>query len=755
MASAEQIWSLNEGVTTFSFDSGLLDRAGVQVTYPGESSRPDSAGRTTLTLLVDASASSELALDESTVQKLPAPGIVHSGALVLVGPASRVTLSSPALVSANDGSGDLRLVADGLAGAGLRLTRVKAGVESATGAMILHGADLRLSAQVARTLGVSDLSDEVVGNVTFEGSARWAGGDLPQDGDSHEDGAGHTEDDGARAGGPDMVFCQLYGLQQFGRVGSIVGCALATTSWNIGSRDLMWFSSPDEEHPFIAMNLYRLKDDRFEQIGQSWVKHGFYALGNTQCGGTCHYESGHSQGDWLGQGCTDTYSSSLNASQSGLGPRYEINPWTGAWSYQGSCFQQGCGSNNGITRRLQVHDDDLNTALNPGATYYAEGYYVILDDVNVMNSASWKPVTVSGSPGGTWSFSMSGSGTLPTYGFAIDAWAGAQKTTLAQVVPPVEFVSPDGRCVLAAKTTDLGGGWFHYEYALLNVDMDRQVGSFSIPIGPSTQVANVDFHAVRHHNEPVNAPGGVPIDNAPWTSSVTSSEVSWSTTTNPLRWGTMYNFRFDALAPPTDVTATLGMFKTGSPTSVSGQTVGPQGGCADDPDCDDGYFCNGAETCYAGSCQPGTDPCPGQVCDEDNDVCVECLTAGDCDDGLFCNGAEQCVAYTCQPGSDPCPGQDCNEGGDVCVPTDPCSGQEVLVFKCKLRSNGNYNYIVKIKKGTAYETLTLRRDSNPATDVTVNLNNLGRGNGKWVNLPAGTHFVEIVECGVSGYMTCP
>jgi hypothetical protein len=42
-----------------------------------------------------------------------------------------------------------------------------------------------------------------------------------------------------------------------------------------------------------------------------------------------------------------------------------------------------------------------------------------------------------------------------------------------------------------------------------------------------------------------------------------------------------------------------------------------------DSDCDDGLFCNGAETCDAsGSCQAGMDPCAaGETCNEDTDSC--------------------------------------------------------------------------------------------------------------------------------------
>src|SRR5690606_11062808 len=135
----------------------------------------------------------------------------------------------------------------------------------------------------------------------------------------------------------------------------------------------LWEASPDWDHPFIVLNMYKLKDGRFTQIGQSWVKHGFFALSNTQCGGSCS----STNGSRLGIGCTDTYTSPLNASQSGRGPRYEINRWNGQWNCQGSQFQNDTTSDNVITRRLQVEDADLDPALNAGAQYFIEGYYAI------------------------------------------------------------------------------------------------------------------------------------------------------------------------------------------------------------------------------------------------------------------------------------------------------------------------------------------------------------------------------------------
>ncbi|MHC5112404.1 MAG: S8 family serine peptidase, partial [Planctomycetota bacterium] len=60
--------------------------------------------------------------------------------------------------------------------------------------------------------------------------------------------------------------------------------------------------------------------------------------------------------------------------------------------------------------------------------------------------------------------------------------------------------------------------------------------------------------------------------------------------------------------------------------------------CNTNGECDDGLFCNGAETCDTGtgSCQPGSDPCPGQGCDEVAG-CVPCNDDGTCDMGEDCN----------------------------------------------------------------------------------------------------------------------
>lgn len=94
-----------------------------------------------------------------------------------------------------------------------------------------------------------------------------------------------------------------------------------------------------------------------------------------------------------------------------------------------------------------------------------------------------------------------------------------------------------------------------------------------------------------------------------------------------------------------------------------------------DARCDDGRYCNGAETCDDQfGCQAGTPPtCDDAVpCTRDrcNGITDRCESAADdarCDDGRFCNGAEQCdVGLGCQPGTPP----SCDDG--VACTVDRC-----------------------------------------------------------------------------------
>ena len=233
--------------------------------------------------------------------------------------------------------------------------------------------------------------------------------------------------------GPDIItgdIGAIGGLEQFGSSGTQVGLGVSTTSCNAGNVLVNFFAMPATNHPVIPHNLYRMSggpgnDERFEQIGQSWVKHAFGADQASDCF-TCQ-----PGGDFthLGVGCSDTYANFQNADQSDLGSRALINPFTGV--FQSTANDHTGHIHNGTSHRILVEGSDLNTTLNPGATYYAEVQYISSDEYawcqthpgqcNMYNNASYRRYNVSG----TTSFTFSAVGTTVRMAAAINAWTGS------------------------------------------------------------------------------------------------------------------------------------------------------------------------------------------------------------------------------------------------------------------------------------------------------------------------------------------
>jgi hypothetical protein len=88
--------------------------------------------------------------------------------------------------------------------------------------------------------------------------------------------------------GPDIIVGDLPNMNQQGSAGTQVGLAVATTSCNNGDQPVDWFQLPNTDHPVIPQNFYRMSggannNDRFEQIGHSWMKHAFFALEERAC----------------------------------------------------------------------------------------------------------------------------------------------------------------------------------------------------------------------------------------------------------------------------------------------------------------------------------------------------------------------------------------------------------------------------------------------------------------------------------------
>ena len=173
--------------------------------------------------------------------------------------------------------------------------------------------------------------------------------------------------------GPDVIVGDLPSMAQFGNVHCKSSCWAGggTTSCNNGDQPFNWFALPQIDHPVIPQNLYRMSggatnDERFEQIGQSWLKHAFTALEGTVCG-TCN-TSGCTTGTHLCPGCSDPYGASLNASQSGIGSRAWVNPFTGA--FPSTANNHSGHSHSGTSHRVTVASSDLDPAQNSGASLF-------------------------------------------------------------------------------------------------------------------------------------------------------------------------------------------------------------------------------------------------------------------------------------------------------------------------------------------------------------------------------------------------
>jgi len=388
--------------------------------------------------------------------------------------------------------------------------------------------------------------------------------------------------------GPDVIVGDMPDMEQFGSAGTQVGLAVATTSCNNGTQPLHWFALPQTDHPVIPQNLYRMSggtnnNERFEQIGQSSCKHAFLALEGNACNFGCN-TSGCTTGSNLCPGCSDPYSASLNSGPN-LGSRAWINPFTG--SYPSNSNDHSGHAHNGVSHRIIVEVDDLNTTLNAGASYFAEAQYVTPHEYswcqshpgecNMFNNASWRQFLVTG----TTNFSFSALGATVRTQPAIMAWV-VTGATVTQIQPDS---GNDGFGLLGYKVTDLGAGMWHYEYALYNQNLDRAIQSFSVPLGAGINVSNIGFHAPPQHpawanDGTFNSQG---YSSTPWTVTQAGGSITWNTETfaqnqnaNAIRWGTLYNFRFDADQPPQSSSATVGFFKTGSPIIAAIQ--GPAGG---------------------------------------------------------------------------------------------------------------------------------------------------------------------------------
>lgn len=354
-----------------------------------------------------------------------------------------------------------------------------------------------------------------------------------------------------------VAFANL--TQAVREAGVRVAMAPNATVRNLGPGDVQWYrsiapSSPVGPHPYLALHFYRLSGGVLEQIGRADLKHTFYAT-NTAC--PC-------PGDQvLFASCEDLYGISTNLDRMNLAPRNEIDALTLAWSSLGSHFDGapvdnfrhhgGDAAHDGFEHRLVVREPDLQT---PGARYFYDGWYMAPNDTNLLNSMAHRETDPTFSSS-TWTFPNVGG---LRSGSILDVFVDPSNVLPGQATELVDTGA--GRLQLAVVTTALGGGLYRYEYALMNWDVERQIRSFSVPIGMLKTVASAGFGDAN----------GNPLDD--WTWSENDLHVTWTAPPgNALDWGTLYNFRMTVVAEPVAVSATLVPLAAGSPAQFAVETL--------------------------------------------------------------------------------------------------------------------------------------------------------------------------------------
>jgi hypothetical protein len=456
----------------------------------------------------------------------------------------------------------------------------------------IQGARLLLSKEFADALGRASDSGRVVGQISIGAAMQPVEiTQLDENGDVKSAALPALNRPGVgTVPGPDVIVGELIGLVQSdnGSVGGRVGLALGTDACNKGTIDVDWFALPSNDHPFIPQNFYRMSGgadntQQFEQIGQSWGKHAFTAASANTCGFGCNGIGG----SHLGSGCSDAYGTGLNGNQNGIGSRAWVNPFTGNFP-SGSTANDHSGHTHAPTdptaHRILVNVDDLNTSLNPGAVYFAEAQYIVPHEYawcqshpgqcNMFNNASYERYTVNGI---NQPFTFTPVGSTVREQPAIMAWTGA---TVSQLQPDP---GNDGIWFMGYKVTNPSAGVWHYEYALYNQNLDRGIQSFRVPVGPGVNISNPGFHAPPQHPGWAHdgTLGDAGYSSTPWNVTQDASSITWNTETfaqnqnaNAIRFGTLYNFRFDADQPPNFTDATVGFFKAGSPMFVVIQAPG-------------------------------------------------------------------------------------------------------------------------------------------------------------------------------------
>jgi hypothetical protein len=240
---------------------------------------------------------------------------------------------------------------------------------------------------------------------------------------------------------------------------------------------------------------------------------------------------------------------------------------------------------------------------------------------------------------------------MASYQDGIGGYTGTRDTYLAQATPAVA----SGSAAFWRWDTDNPPSSNNWEYGLIRFDDIVGGGAGQIPQGSTVQSATLTIYV---ENGTVAPAGEIDEAAVSWNEATTTwndfggeagvqadeygavvgaaplatGSVNIDVTASVQKWvndpaqNQGWIFRPNS-TDGAQVTSAEGTTVANRPKLTVQYTTGVPG-CTGNPDCDDGLFCNGAETCVTGTCQAGTPPncddgvaCTTDSCNEASDAC--------------------------------------------------------------------------------------------------------------------------------------
>jgi len=359
----------------------------------------------------------------------------------------------------------------------------------------------------------------------------------------------------------------LLNVSQLTHVGSVtperIIIAPSASLKNIGTADVAWYwkfsgSFPpynNDQHPYLNWSIYREIDGRFEQIGLSGIKHAFYTL-NTNC--SCP------GGQVLGLECEDVYGVGNNDSNVDLGPRQELDSFTGIWESCGSFFDpMPCtgslqNSSTGLGQNRLIADTNELTDPNNSQLFF-QAWYVIRDDIDIFNSMGYRTFAPTPNGGGGWSMNE---GNVFTNGAALDNYV--TPNTISAFESSQTQSTNEGHFTVAVKVIDLGNGMYRYNYAIENYDFDPRFNQFTLLLDDSLLITDWVFS--DSDDNTLND----------WTFNLSNNQLQViGDNTNEQDWGMLFSFSFTSTAPPKQGVITIDVASPVLNNSVSSAVLIP------------------------------------------------------------------------------------------------------------------------------------------------------------------------------------